>query len=108
MKWLPFIWCNLTRNKLRSALTGGAIALAIALVCLLGTMPEGLNVLLERIASNTRVVVHNEAGLVYPLPYAYLQKVRALPGVNSAASWTWYGGMVEVEKGVTFEALRKG
>ena len=25
--------------------------------------------------------MHNEAGLVYPLPYAYLQKVRALPGV---------------------------
>jgi putative ABC transport system permease protein len=105
MKWLPFIWRNLTRNKLRSALTGGAIALAISLVCLLQTMPEGLNVMLERIASNTRVVVHNEAGLVYPLPYAYLQKVRALPGVVSAASWTWFGGLFVEEEGVTFPSF---
>ena len=102
MKFLPFIWRNLTRNKLRSFLTGGAIALAISLVCLLQTMPEGLNRLVEDVASNSRVVVHNEAGLVYPLPYAYLQKVRALPGVVGAASWTWFGGVFEVEKGVTF------
>ena len=102
MKFLPFIWRNLTRNKLRSLLTGGAIALAIALVCLLQTMPAGLNRLVEDVASNSRVVVHNEAGLVYPLPYSYLQKVRALPGVVGAASWTWFGGVFEVEKGVTF------
>jgi putative ABC transport system permease protein len=102
MKWIPFVWRNLVRNKLRSALTGGAIALAIALVCLLGTMPEGLNVMLERVASNARVVVHNEAGLVYPLPYSYLQKVRALPGVVSAASWTWFGGVFVEEEGVSF------
>lgn len=102
MKFLPFIWLNLTRNKLRSFLTGGAIALAVALVCLLQTMPAGLNRLVEDVASNSRVVVHNEAGLVYPLPYAYLQKVRALPGVVGASSWTWFGGVFEVEKGVTF------
>jgi putative ABC transport system permease protein len=102
VKFLPFIWRNLLRNKLRSLLTGGAIALAIALVCLLQTMPEGLNRLVEDVASNTRVVVHNEAGLVYPLPYSYMQKVRALPGVVGAASWTWFGGVFDEAAGVTF------
>jgi putative ABC transport system permease protein len=102
VKFLPFIWRNLTRNKLRSLLTGGAIALAIALVCLLQSMPAGLKRLIEEVASNSRIVVHNEAGLVYPLPYSYLQKVRALPGVVGAASWSWFGGVFEVEKGVTF------
>lgn len=102
MKFLPFIWKNLTRNKLRTLLTGGAIALAIALVCLLRTMPAGMDAILDDFASNQRIVVHNEAGLVYPLPYAYLQKVRALRGVVSAASWTWFGGAFDPEKGVTF------
>jgi len=102
MKFLPLVWRNLARNPLRTALTAGAIGLAIALVCLLLTMPNGLDVLLERAASNTRIVVHNEAGLVYPLPYAYLQKIRSLPGVVGAASWSWYGGVFEIEKGVTF------
>ena len=105
MKFLPFIWRQLTRNKLRTALTAGAIGMAIALVCLLLTMPAGMDALLDDVASNSRIVVHNEAGLVYPLPYSYLQKVRALPGVVGAASWTWFGGVFEVEKGVTFPSF---
>lgn len=102
MKFLPFIWRQLTRNKLRSVLTAGAISLAVALVCLLLTMPAGMNALLDDVASNSRVVVHNEAGLVYPLPYSYLQKIRAMPGVVGAASWTWFGGVFREEKGVEF------
>ena len=102
MKFFPFIWRNLVRNRLRTVLTAAAIAFAVALVCLLQTMPAGMNTILDDFASNTRIVVHNEAGLVYPLPYAYIQKVRALPGVVSAASWTWFGGVFEEEKGVTF------
>lgn len=102
LKFLPFVWHNLARNKLRTTLTAGAIALAVALVCLLLTMPAGLNSLLDDIASNTRIVVHNEAGLVYPLPYSTLQKIRSLPGVTGAASWTWFGGVFRAEKGVEF------
>ena len=105
MKFLPLVLANLRRSPLRSVLTAAAIALAISLVCLLRTMPAGLETILDYAASGTRVVVLNKAGFDYPLPYAYLQKVRALPGVVSAASWTWYGGMFEVEKGVTFPSF---
>jgi putative ABC transport system permease protein len=102
MKFLPFILHQLLRNKLRTALTAGAIGMAVALVCLLLTMPAGMNALLDDVASNTRIVVHNEAGLVYPLPYSYLQKIRSKEGVVSAASWTWFGGVFREEKGVEF------
>jgi putative ABC transport system permease protein len=102
VKYLPFVWLNLMRNRLRTFLTAGAIALAIALVCLLLTMPSGLNAVLREFASGTRIVVHNEAGLVYPMPYSYLNKVRARPGVVAASSWTWFGGAFDVDKGVTF------
>ena len=102
MKFLPFIWLQLARNKLRTVLTAGAIALAITLVCLLLTMPAGMDAMLKRFASNTRIVVHNKAGITYQLPYSYLQKIRSMPGVVAAASWTWYGGAFEIEKGVSF------
>jgi putative ABC transport system permease protein len=102
MKFLPFIWRQLTRNKIRTALTAGAIALAVALVCLLLTMPAGMDNMLKKLASNTRLVVVNEGGLVYGLPYSYLQKIRAMPGVVEAASWTWYGGAHDLDKGVEF------
>ena len=102
IKFLPLVWKNLGRNKTRSVLTGAAIALAIALVCLLRTMPAGLDAFLDQIAKNNRISVHNKAGIVYPMPYSYLQKVRTVPGVVEATSWTWFGGAFEEEKGVTF------
>jgi putative ABC transport system permease protein len=102
VKFLPLVWRNLLRNKLRSLLTAAAIMLAIALVCFLRTMPAGMDYFLDNIARNTRISIHNKAGLVYPLPYAYLQKVRALPGVVAATSWSWFGGMVDPNEGVQF------
>jgi putative ABC transport system permease protein len=102
IRFLPLVWRNLGRNKTRSVLTGAAIALAIALVCVLRTMPAGLDAFLSSMARNTRISVHNEAGIVYALPYSYLQKVRSVPGVVAATSWTWFGGAFEEEKGVTF------
>jgi len=102
LKYLPFILRNLGRNKLRSLLTAAAIALAIALVCILRTMPAGMDSFLSSIASNTRVSTHNEAGMVYAMPYSYLQKVRAVPGVVAAISWQWFGGAIDTAKGVEF------
>jgi putative ABC transport system permease protein len=109
MSWRTLLWRNLSRNKLRSLLTGSAIALATALVCFLSTMPEGLDRLLDSIAANTRIVVHDEAGVAYNwLPYAYLERVRAMHGVVGAASWTWFGGAYQGKDsrgGVTFPNL---
>ncbi len=102
MKFLPFIWRQLSRNKIRTVLTAGAIGMAVSLVCILLTMPAGMDAILSNLASNTRIVVHNEAGLVYPLPYSYIGKIRSQPGVVSAASWTWFGGVFRQEKGVEF------
>jgi putative ABC transport system permease protein len=105
VSWWAFLWRNLSRNKMRSVLTGGAIALAIALVCFLATMPDGLNRILDQYAINTRIVVHDEAGLVYWLPYAYLQKVRAMSGVLGAASWTYFGGAYRKDGSESFPNL---
>ena len=105
MSWTSLLWRNLARNKLRSALTGSAIALAIALVCFLATMPEGLNRILESVAGNTRIVVHDRAGLIYWLPYAYLQKLRALPGVVGAASWSYFDGAYQKDGTISFPSL---
>jgi putative ABC transport system permease protein len=102
MKFLRLILANLGRNKLRTALTGGAIALAVLLVCVLLAMPAGLDLIVEQLASNTRISVHNKAGIVYPLPFSFVRKVRQLDGVVAAASQTWFGGAYEEEGRVTF------
>ena len=102
MKYLSLIIANLGRNKLRSALTGGAIMLAVALVCLLMTMPAGLDAILERAASNTRISVHHKAGIVYAMPRSFTRKVRQVEGVADAVAMTWFGGAFEEAGRVTF------
>jgi putative ABC transport system permease protein len=96
---------NLGRNKLRSFLTAAAIALATLLVCLLLTMPQGLDAFLERAASNTRLSVVNRAGLVYSMPESLARRVRALPGVADATGMVWFGGTYEEEGQVTFPSF---
>jgi putative ABC transport system permease protein len=96
---------NLARNRLRTALTASAVALATLLVCLLLTMPAGLDAFLERAASNTRISVVNEAGLVYSLPYSLVRRIRGLPGVADALGVVWFGGSYEEEGRVTFPSF---
>lgn len=100
--WFGFVWANLGRNRLRTGLTFGAVALAVMLVVFLLTMPAGLDALLNRIASNTRISVHNKAGIVYSMPYSYARKVRQVDGVAAAVGMTWFGGAYEEEGRVTF------
>ncbi len=102
IRFIPFVWRNLLRNKLRSLLTGSAIMLAISLVCVLRTMPDGFDQFLNSLAKNSRISIHNTAGIVYGMPYAYLARVRTVPGVVAAASWSWFGGAVDRDKGVGF------
>lgn len=105
MKYFFLVRANLGRNRLRSALTAGAVTLAVVLVCILLTMPAGMDTLVERLASNTRISVHNKAGVVYPMPFAFTRKVRQVDGVAAAVSWTWFGGAYEEEGQVTFPSF---
>ena len=102
MKYLGLIRANLGRNKLRSVLTGGAIMLAVVLVCMLLTMPAGLNAILEHVSNNTRISVHAKGGLVYQMPYSFTRKVRQVDGVAAAMAQTWFGGAFEEAGRVTF------
>jgi len=102
VKYAHLVWRNLWRNKLRTVMTAGAIMLAVVLVCLLLTMPAGMDAMLDNFASNTRLSVHNKAGIVYPMPYSFVRKVRQVDGVAGAVAWMWYGGAFEEDGRVTF------
>jgi putative ABC transport system permease protein len=98
MSYFTLVARNLGRNRLRTLLTAASITLSIFLACAVLTLPEGLNAILNRMSSSTRITVHNKAGLAYVLPYGYLQKVRAVPGVTAATSFSWFGGIYDEPK----------
>ncbi len=105
MRFLPLIVRNLGRNKLRTALTGAAIGLAVLLICFFLTMPAGIDVFLSQIASNVRLSVHHKGGLVFQMPFAYVNKIRSVPGVVGADGVTWFGGAFEGDGHVTFPSF---
>jgi putative ABC transport system permease protein len=89
-RWLPLVWANLRRRKLRLALTFASILIAFLLFGLLESvrtsMVEGVNM-----AGADRLVLRNKAGLTAPLPLAYYEKIKTVDGVRAVASQSWFG-----------------
>jgi putative ABC transport system permease protein len=98
MTSLGLVTRNLGRNRLRTILTAFSIGLSIFLVCAVLTLPELFRRMLERFESSARISIHNRAGITYMMPYGYLRKVRSIPGVAAASSFTWFGGVYDEPK----------
>lgn len=98
MSGAALVWRNLGRNRLRTFLTAFSIGLSIFLVCAVLTLPELFRNMIERFSASPRISIHNRAGLTYMMPYSYLRKVRAVPGVAAASSFTWFGGIYDEPK----------
>ena len=94
---LKLILRNVFRHRLRSLLTVTGVAIAILafgmLRTLTGLWEEGM-----KHASPTRLVTRNATSLIFPLPIAYLERIRQLPGVSRVAHGVWFGGIYIDEK----------
>jgi putative ABC transport system permease protein len=89
---------NLLRHPFRTLFTTLSIALSIFLVCAVLTLPGALSTILERAASNVRISVHHKAGMTYWLPFAFVNKVRGIPGVVGVNHYSWFGGIYDEPK----------
>lgn len=97
MKYAYFILKNLTRKKIRTTLTILSILIAFLLFTLLKALSAAFNSGAQ-IAGEDRLVSINKVTLIQPLPYAYLDKVRSLPGVDKATMSNWFGGYYQDKK----------
>ena len=89
-RWIPLVWANLRRRKLRLFLTFASIMVAFLLYGLLEALRTSMTAGVS-MAGADRLVLRNKAGLTQPLPLAYYEKIKAMPGVRAAASNSWYG-----------------
>lgn len=91
MKYVPLVLANLGRHKIRTILTIASVTLALFLFASLRTVVTTLHAN-SQFGSARRLVTLNATGLVFPLPMAYANKIRALPGVESVSWANWFGG----------------
>lgn len=94
MKFLPLVWKNLWRRKVRTVFTLACIFIAFLLFGLLMTIRAAFNFGVE-IAGNDRLILIHKVSLIQPLPEAYLERLRAVPGVEAATHNSWFGGIYQ-------------
>lgn len=92
MKYLPLIWANLKRRKLRTALTTACILIAFLLYGYLCAIQEALQAGVS-VAGADRLIVRHKVSIIQVLPQSYLERIRRIPGVKQAAHATWFGGI---------------
>jgi putative ABC transport system permease protein len=97
VKFLPLLFANLLRRKVRTVLTVGSFAVALFLFCLLITIRASLNAGVE-VAGADRLLVINKVSLIQPLPIAYRDRVQRAPGVKEVSFANWFGGVYQDER----------
>jgi len=96
-RWLPIVWANLKRRKLRLVFTFLSILLAFLMFGMLDALRTSLAGVINVIGAD-RVLTMSKINLTVPLPRAHYEKIKALPGVKAAASFNWFGGMYKDAK----------
>ena len=97
MKYLPLLFGNLLRRKVRTVLTVGSFAVAMFLFCLLVTIRAAFTMGVD-LAGADRIIVINKVSLIQPLPIAYKERIQRQPGVKETTYANWFGGVYQDEK----------
>jgi putative ABC transport system permease protein len=90
MKYLPLIWANLMRRKVRTIFTLLSVFIAFMLFAVLGAVNQaftgGVN-----LADANRLVVTNRVGLINSMPINYADRIATVPGVGAITWQEWVG-----------------
>jgi putative ABC transport system permease protein len=92
VRFLPLLFANLLRKKIRTALTLGSFAVALFLFGLLVAIRGAFTAGVE-LAGADRLIVMHRASFIQPLPFAHKEKLARIPGVRDVASMSWFGGI---------------
>jgi putative ABC transport system permease protein len=96
-KYLPLLWSNLQRKRVRTVLTLASIVIAFLLFGLLQTMRAALTGGAE-LAGVDRLMTIHKISLIQPLPASYLNRIRSVEGVKVASSQDWFGGIYQDDR----------
>ncbi len=94
MRFLPLIWSNLMRKKLRTFLTLLSITVAFVLFGYLAAIRVGFNAGVE-VAGADRLITHHRVSITELLPVSYRERILAVAGVEAVVFQTWFGGVYQ-------------
>jgi len=91
MTRVTLIVANLRRRLRRTILTVLGLAVALFLFVSLRTFLQTLQTVGD-VGSESRLVISNKLGIVFPLPLGYRARVAGVEGVHTVSYASWFGG----------------
>ncbi len=92
MKVFKLILKNALRHKLRTVLTILGIAVAMVAFGLLRTVVTAWNIGVEASQAD-RLITRHSVSFIFPLNFAYRDKIAKVPGVDMVSYANWFGGV---------------
>jgi putative ABC transport system permease protein len=97
-RWLPLVWANLKRRKLRFVFTFISIMLAFLMFGMLDALRTSLSQAVN-LAGADRLMLMSKVNITVSLPRSHFEKVRVMPGVRAVVPFNWFGGVFKDQKG---------
>jgi putative ABC transport system permease protein len=93
MRFLPLIFKNAWRNRRRTSLTVVSIGISMCLLGMLMAIYHAFYLSDPPPGQALRLVTRNRVSLVFPMPQAYADRIRHIPGVREVVIRNWFGGV---------------
>src|SRR5581483_5046220 len=93
MRFLPLILRNAWRNRRRTTLTVLSIGISMCLLGLLMAIYHAFYLSDPPPGQALRLVTRHRVSLTFPMPEAYSQRIRHVPGVSGVVIRSWFGGV---------------
>ena len=97
MRYLPLIWKNLWRRKLRTLFTLLSILVSFTTFAVLSAVDNAFTSGVD-VAGADRLVTNHKVSIIQPLPVTYLSRIKATKGVEQVGYANWFGGIYQDPK----------
>jgi putative ABC transport system permease protein len=94
MKFLPLIWRNLTRRKIRTIFTTLSIFIAFLLFGFLMAIKAAFNMGID-VAGADRLMTIHKVSFIQTLPSSYKDRILGVDGVTAITHASWFGGIYQ-------------
>jgi putative ABC transport system permease protein len=93
MQFLPLILKNAWRNRRRTSLTVLSIGISMCLLGMLMAIYHAFYLSDPPPGQALRLVTRHRVSLAFPMPQAYEDRIRRIPGVREVVIRSWFGGV---------------
>jgi len=92
MKFLPLVWKDLGRRKVRTVFTALSIIVAFLLFGFLSAIRLAFGMGVDVTGADRLTVIH-KVSIIMPLPISYGDRIAQVPGVREVTHANWFGGI---------------